>query len=246
LFAALILLRECDVLDFGTARTIDGKTSASDGIANHENPVEGANNDVQELKSERDWRRMGAAMVVDGKTTLGKLTLRHLTQTTMFRLSRPLLQAVKRSTGITGLAVHPNPLPELVKTYETTLSTLSAIPQTSVYRQATEALVRHKLNIVQSASGDVSAVENALNEGQIEQSLDIASDELSLAAKMIEWKACVPCRGRSPYTYAPLVGNLWRKSPSPDSGNTLDSPRRRSRNTCSHHIRMHPPKQDIV
>ena len=157
----------------------------------------------------------------------------------MFRLSRPLLQAVKRSTGITGLAVHPNPLPELVKAYETTLSTLSAIPQTSVYRQATEALVRHKLNIVQSADGDVSAVENALNEGQIEQSLDIATDELSLAAKMIEWKACVLCRAHSPCTHALLVGNRWRKSLSPDNGNTLDSLRRRSRTRCSHHIRMH-------
>ncbi|KAF9453778.1 Ndufa5, NADH-ubiquinone oxidoreductase subunit [Macrolepiota fuliginosa MF-IS2] len=107
----------------------------------------------------------------------------------MFRLTRPLYQVLKKTTGITGLAVHQNPLPELAKTYESTLSILSTIPQTSVYRQGTEALTRHKLNIVQAANGDIFAAEKKLNEGQIEESLDIASDELELAQKMVEWKA---------------------------------------------------------
>ncbi|KAF8203618.1 NADH2 dehydrogenase [Pholiota molesta] len=110
----------------------------------------------------------------------------------MFRLTRPLFQIAKRTTGIYGLNVHPDPLPELVKTYESTLSALSAIPQTSVYRQGVEALVRNKLNIVQNANGDVATVEAKLNEGQIEEALDIASDELKLAAQMVEWKAWEP------------------------------------------------------
>jgi NADH dehydrogenase (ubiquinone) 1 alpha subcomplex subunit 5 len=107
----------------------------------------------------------------------------------MFRFTRPLRQVLKRTTGIHGLAVHPDPLPALIKTYESTLSTLSSIPKTSVYRQSVEALVRSKLNMVKNASGDVTAAEQQLNEGQIEEALDIAADELSLAAKMIEWKA---------------------------------------------------------
>ncbi|KXN89987.1 NADH dehydrogenase [ubiquinone] 1 alpha subcomplex subunit 5 [Leucoagaricus sp. SymC.cos] len=107
----------------------------------------------------------------------------------MFRLTRPLYQVLKKSTGITGLAVHPNPLPDLVRTYESTLSILSTIPQTSVYRQGTEALIRGKLDVVQAANGDIRAAEKNLNEGQIEESLDIASDELELAQKMVEWKA---------------------------------------------------------
>jgi NADH dehydrogenase (ubiquinone) 1 alpha subcomplex subunit 5 len=107
----------------------------------------------------------------------------------MFRLTRPLRQVLKRTTGIYGLAVHPDPLPALIKTYESTLSTLSSIPQTSVYRQSVEAVVRSKLIIVKNASGDVAAAEQRLNEGQIEEALDIAADELSLAAKMIEWEA---------------------------------------------------------
>lgn len=111
----------------------------------------------------------------------------------MLRLTRPLYQALKTSTGITGLAVHPNPLPELARTYESTLSILSTIPQTSVYRQGTEALTRHKLTIVQTAKGDIRTAESKLNEGQIEESLDIASDELDLARKMAEWKAYATC-----------------------------------------------------
>ncbi|KAF8898697.1 putative NADH-ubiquinone oxidoreductase [Infundibulicybe gibba] len=91
----------------------------------------------------------------------------------MFRLTRPLYQALKRTTGLTGLTVHPNPLPELTKTLESTLSVLSSIPQSSVYRQGVEALTQRKLNI-------------------IEEALDIASDELRLAAQMVEWKAWEP------------------------------------------------------
>ncbi len=107
----------------------------------------------------------------------------------MFRLTRPLLSAVKKTTGIHGLSVHPNPLPELAQTYEATLTTLANIPQTSVYRQGVEALVRNKLNSLKIANGDVGAAETLLKEGHIEESLDIAADELKLAANMVEWKA---------------------------------------------------------
>lgn len=108
----------------------------------------------------------------------------------MFRFTRPLFTAVtKRTTGITGLKVHHDPLPELKKTYEATLRTLSSIPQSSVYRQGTEALTLHKLKVIEGAKGDVAAVEKELDEGHIEESLSIAEDELSLANKMLEWKA---------------------------------------------------------
>ena len=90
--------------------------------------------------------------------------------------------------------MHPNPLPELRKTYETTLAALASIPATSVYRQGVEALTQRKLSIVENADGDIAAVEKELDEGQIEESLDIAHDELGLVSKMIQWKAYVyPC-----------------------------------------------------
>jgi NADH dehydrogenase (ubiquinone) 1 alpha subcomplex subunit 5 len=110
----------------------------------------------------------------------------------MLRLTRPLFQQVtKRTTGLTGLTVHPNPLPELSKAYESTLSLLASIPPTSVYRQGVEALTQRKLNIVLGSNGNVVEVEKQLDEGQIEESLDIAHDELRLVSNMIEWKAYV-------------------------------------------------------
>lgn len=110
----------------------------------------------------------------------------------MFRLTRPLFnQVLKTTTGITGLKVHANPLPELAKTYQSTLSALSALPSSSVYRQGVEALTQHKLSIVQKANGDIEAAEKELDEGHIEESLDIAKDELELVAKIAEWKAYV-------------------------------------------------------
>ncbi|KAF7347796.1 NADH dehydrogenase 1 alpha subcomplex subunit 5 [Mycena venus] len=110
----------------------------------------------------------------------------------MFRLTRPLFQALRSTTGLTGLAVHPDPLPVLTQTYQNTLTTLSHIPATSVYRQATEALIQKKLDIVKAANADVAAAEKALDEGMIEESLLIAVDELKLAAQMVEWKAWEP------------------------------------------------------
>jgi len=61
-----------------------------------------------------------------------------------------------------------------------------------VYRQATEALTQHKLKIVEEANGDIAAVERQLDEGQIEESLIIAEDELRLVGKMILWKSWEP------------------------------------------------------
>jgi NADH dehydrogenase (ubiquinone) 1 alpha subcomplex subunit 5 len=119
---------------------------------------------------------------------------------TMLRFTRPLLQASKLSTGLYGLAVHPNPLPELTKTYESTLAALSSIPKHAAYRQGTEALTLRKLKIVQDANGDVAAVEKQLDEGQIEQAIAIAKDELSMVGKMAEWKA---------YVSAPFVCMHW-------------------------------------
>lgn len=109
---------------------------------------------------------------------------------TMLRLTRPLLQqALKSSTGITGLAVHPNPLPDLTKTYESTLSALHEIPKSSVYRQSVEALTLNKLKILKGANGDVSKVEKELDEGQIEQALDVAKDELALVSNFIKYES---------------------------------------------------------
>ncbi len=110
----------------------------------------------------------------------------------MLRVTRPLFNQVRKSTtGIFGLNVHHDPLPELKKTYESTLSALSSIPASSVYRQGVEALTQRKLKIVEASNGNVEAVEKKLDEGHIEEALDIAKDELQLVSKVAEWKAYV-------------------------------------------------------
>lgn len=118
-----------------------------------------------------------------------------------------LFNLLKQSTKITGLVVHPNPLPAIKATYEATLKALAHLPPAYAYRQGTEALTTSRLAIVQQAidkyhveagkrmkedgSGDqaVEAVESALGLGHIEEVLEIARSEEGLVAKMLEWKA---------------------------------------------------------
>ena len=52
-------------------------------------------------------------------------------------------------TGLTGLTTHPSPRPALIYTYRTTLSRLTQLPSSSVYRQSAEALTKQRLKIVE-------------------------------------------------------------------------------------------------
>jgi len=53
-------------------------------------------------------------------------------------------------TGLTGLLTHPAPRSTLIYLYSSTLSKLQQIPESSVYRQATEALTRKRLDIIKA------------------------------------------------------------------------------------------------
>jgi len=52
-------------------------------------------------------------------------------------------------TGLTGLQTHPSPRSTLIYLYTTTLEKLRAFPESSAYRQSTEALTRHRLQIIE-------------------------------------------------------------------------------------------------
>ncbi|KAH7382552.1 ETC complex I subunit conserved region-domain-containing protein [Phaeosphaeria sp. MPI-PUGE-AT-0046c] len=54
-------------------------------------------------------------------------------------------------TGLTGLLTHPSPRSSLLYHYTSTLDKLKQIPESSVYRQSTEALTKHRLQIVEQA-----------------------------------------------------------------------------------------------
>ncbi|KAL9046428.1 MAG: hypothetical protein Q9214_000732 [Letrouitia sp. 1 TL-2023] len=53
-------------------------------------------------------------------------------------------------TGLTGLFTHPRPRPHLLYLYTTTLSRLALLPPHSIYRQATESLTKHRLDIIRA------------------------------------------------------------------------------------------------
>jgi NADH dehydrogenase (ubiquinone) 1 alpha subcomplex subunit 5 len=75
----------------------------------------------------------------------------------MRRTSR-LLAAVKPAryleagtpTGLTGLFTHAAPRPTLIYLYSSTLDKLKQLPESSVYRQSTEALTKNRLKIINS------------------------------------------------------------------------------------------------
>lgn len=54
-------------------------------------------------------------------------------------------------TGLTGILTHPQPRPTLIYTYKQILHKLKALPESSVYRQSTEAITKARLKIIQDA-----------------------------------------------------------------------------------------------
>jgi NADH dehydrogenase (ubiquinone) 1 alpha subcomplex subunit 5 len=51
-------------------------------------------------------------------------------------------------TGLTGLFTHPAPRSTLIYLYSSTLDKLKQFPESSLYRQSTEALTKHRMSIV--------------------------------------------------------------------------------------------------
>lgn len=122
----------------------------------------------------------------------------------LFRTTSRLLQATpvtsspiartRLTTGLTGLAVHPSPLPALLQTYASTLSLASQMPPSAVYRQAVESITKERIAAIeelghQGAEKDIEAVEARIGMGLVEELIVMAEGELQLAAKMLEWKA---------------------------------------------------------
>lgn len=52
-------------------------------------------------------------------------------------------------TGLTGLYTHPSPRSSLLYLYGSILEKLKSLPESSVYRQSTEAITKHRMSIIQ-------------------------------------------------------------------------------------------------
>lgn len=105
------------------------------------------------------------------------------------RATRLLSNIVRRkaTTGITGLDPIKDPKPILASVYRETLDTLSAMPEGSVYRRATEALTKQRAAAVDSAA-DNAQIEAAVQAGLVEEIVKQAQDELALAKRMLLWR----------------------------------------------------------
>lgn len=115
------------------------------------------------------------------------------------RASKSLFNAVQRyaATGITGLNPVQHPRPILLEKYNATLSLLSQMPSSSIYRKATEALTKQRISIVESTE-DVNTIEQQIGSGLAEELIHTAQDELSLAEKMLQWKPWEPLEESAP------------------------------------------------
>ncbi|XP_063226029.1 NADH dehydrogenase [ubiquinone] 1 alpha subcomplex subunit 5 [Bacillus rossius redtenbacheri] len=99
--------------------------------------------------------------------------------------------ALKKATGLTGLAVAAHPHHTLGILYGKILRALQKIPSDAAYRKYTEEIVSERARIVES-NQDVAEVERKIGCGQIEEVIVQAENELRLARKMIGWKAWEP------------------------------------------------------
>ncbi|KAF1580377.1 UNVERIFIED_CONTAM: putative NADH dehydrogenase [ubiquinone] 1 alpha subcomplex subunit 5, partial [Eudyptes robustus] len=97
----------------------------------------------------------------------------------------------KKSTGLTGLWVNEQPHRTLTVIYGRILRTLENIPTNSPYRQNTEALVKHRLKLVEEEP-DVFKLEEKIGMGQIEEVIQQAEYEVRTARAIVESKAWEP------------------------------------------------------
>ncbi|VVC95179.1 unnamed protein product [Leptidea sinapis] len=78
---------------------------------------------------------------------------------------------LKKTTGLMGLAVNPNPHHTLGALYGKILRTLQKMPEESIYRKSTEQIVRERAAVLK---------------------------ELNLARKMLNWKPWEPLVSKPP------------------------------------------------
>ncbi|KAI8819556.1 ETC complex I subunit conserved region-domain-containing protein, partial [Fimicolochytrium jonesii] len=113
------------------------------------------------------------------------------------------------TTGLYGLAVHPNPRPHLISLYQRLLHSLERVPASAAYRQSAEALARHRLEVVEK-NEDTAAIEKQLDAGQIEELIVAAEHELRLLPEMFKYKVWEPLEEPAPEGQWEYFGNKGR------------------------------------
>lgn len=105
--------------------------------------------------------------------------------------------ALKKTTGLTGLAVALEPHHSLGTLYGKLLRTLQKMPQESSYRKNTEEIIRQRAQIIKQTEC-IETIEKQIGCGQVEELILQAENELMLARKMLTWKPWEPLIKEAP------------------------------------------------
>ncbi|NP_001165824.1 NADH dehydrogenase [ubiquinone] 1 alpha subcomplex subunit 5 [Nasonia vitripennis] len=100
-------------------------------------------------------------------------------------------QAIKHTTGLTGLNIHQYPRRTLAILYGKIIRVLQKFPTDYSYRQYTEILVKEKADIVNQIES-VAEIEKKIDCGQIEELILQADKELKLVRNFLDWKPWEP------------------------------------------------------
>ncbi|XP_069675459.1 NADH dehydrogenase [ubiquinone] 1 alpha subcomplex subunit 5 [Periplaneta americana] len=99
--------------------------------------------------------------------------------------------ALKKTTGLTGLAVAANPHHTLGVLYSKILRAVQKMPSNAAYRKYTEEIVKDRAEAVKSTP-NIAELERKIGCGQVEELILQAENELTLARKMLTWKPWEP------------------------------------------------------
>nr|ABM55578.1 NADH dehydrogenase (ubiquinone) 1 alpha subcomplex, 5-like protein [Maconellicoccus hirsutus] len=105
--------------------------------------------------------------------------------------------AIKKTTGLTGLAVAKNPEHKLRVVYGRIIKALKKIPSDAAYRKYTEEIIQNRLQVVID-SKNYEEIEKKINCGQVEELISQAEQELVLARKLALWKPWEPLVTQAP------------------------------------------------
>ncbi|XP_022918031.1 NADH dehydrogenase [ubiquinone] 1 alpha subcomplex subunit 5 [Onthophagus taurus] len=104
---------------------------------------------------------------------------------------------LKRTTGLTGLAVAANPHHTLGVLYGKILRAIQKMPENAAYRKHTEQIVKERSEVLKCVK-DVATIERQIGCGQVEELIVQAENELILARKMLAWKPWEPLMKQPP------------------------------------------------
>lgn len=95
----------------------------------------------------------------------------------------------KISTGLTGLQADSNSRQNLLELYTELNHKLSVLPEDFAYRKGMLVLLNSRKNLIENEAYSDLDLEAEIGEGQLEELVEQAEDELKLVEKLVnEWK----------------------------------------------------------